>query len=107
MATKAGTRGHVSCFGHPFPGTGNEVIAINMCIEEFGICLQNVEFSLEHNVFLFTRRQLGFDVGSWLAGGALSNAVANWAFFPRLQSKIFNFILILFDALRFNTKGTK
>lgn len=26
-------------FGRPFIGTENEVIAENMCIEEFGICL--------------------------------------------------------------------
>lgn len=36
---EARTRVCVSCFGRPFIGTENEVIATNICIEESEICL--------------------------------------------------------------------
>lgn len=81
MATKAVTRGPGAGFGHPFLGTGNEVIAINICIEESGIC-KMLNFLLDTMCPVLQE-------GSWdsagrrrPAGGAASNATANWAFLP-------------------------
>lgn len=59
MATKAIVRVLVSCFGRPFTHTESGVIAVSICIEEFVICLQNVEFALGHNFFFFSQE------GSW------------------------------------------
>lgn len=68
MATKAVTRGHGVGFGNPFIGTGNEVIAINICIEEFGICLQMLDFPLNAMYPVVQEGSWGSDVRLRRAG---------------------------------------
>lgn len=92
------------CFSRPFTGTKNEVIATNICIEEFGICEM---LNLLLDVFSFPERAAGTPicVSSWR--GDFSSSRANWALSPRLQHEILNFIGTFLNALGFNTKGTK
>lgn len=57
---EARTRVCVSCFGRPSIGTENEVIATNICIEEFEIC--KMSYLLLGIIFSFHKRAVGIPI---------------------------------------------